>query len=703
MLAAIWLALGLVQVRAGDTTPEKPAKLKPAKLSISGYGLLGNRELKRTLRTLELAGKKPEFFGPTFVEDAALILASSIKRDGYLQPAITIRLTLADGSRMELEADGLLEKPLPRPLRIKRASFRIRKGPLYSFKTLQFEGLEAVSVRQARSFFTETDALLSLKRSRIYTPERLRQGISSLSEALDRQGYAEAKVEAVQLKRDDSTGEISVRIKVQQGPRFFVRSVREEFWHQGQSQPAETRSVLPNHVYSRLWVQDFTLSLKTNEFHYGYPDTGVELQTLQHQATSERVDLDLLAKVSLGPQIKIGAVKFEGASKTSNRLLSRRVRIQRGELLDPIRVDEGRQRLARLGIFDSVDLDYQPVDDTTRDVVYRLKESKAIKLSLLAGWGSYDLLYGGIEAEENNVWGLAHHARLKAVQSFKSSIGDFTYTIPELIGQSADLFVNGSGLRREEISFTRLEYGGGIGVHDYFQSVATDVSARYSYQILSAMDFSTVQEVASEGLTNPAVGSVLFEIKHDRRDNPLYPHQGYKIFLNIETASEHLGGQANYERVDIATSWHHHLGGGRYISLGLSQGMDFSFGTPANNLPFNKRFFPGGQNSIRGYQEGEASPRNEFGQFVGAETYSLGTVELEQALTPKWSLVVFSDSLGFAHSIDHYPFDTGLFSVGGGIRWRTLVGPIRLEYGYNLNPRPGDPSGTLQFSIGFPF
>jgi outer membrane protein insertion porin family len=151
------------------------------------------------------------------------------------------------------------------------------------------------------------------------------------------------------------------------------------------------------------------------------------------------------------------------------------------------------------------------------------------------------------------------------------------------------------------------------------------------------------------------------------------------------------------------TSWHHPIGGGLSVNLGLSHGIVQSFGSPANNLPFNKRFFPGGENSIRGYKEGEASPRNEFGQLVGAETYVLGTVELEQALTPKWSLVFFSDNLGFARRIANYPFDTGLFSVGGGLRWHTLIGPIRLEYGYNLNPRAQDPVGTLQFSLGFPF
>jgi outer membrane protein insertion porin family len=703
LLITGWLAFGFTLRACYAAEPVKSEAPKPAKLSISGYGLFGDRELKRILKTLELSGKTPEFFDPTFVEDAALILASRIKRDGFLQPTITLRLILADGTRMQVKSEGLIESPLPRPLQIKSVSFRIHEGPLYYLKALEFDGLEAIPKKQAQAFFMESDVLFPSKGARVYTPERVRQGISSLAETLDRQGYREAKVEVAQIQRDDDTGAVAIQIKVQQGSQFFVRSVREEFSRAGQSLPQETKTVFPNRYYSRLWLQDFTLSLKTNDFRHGYPDARVEVKILQSNPEGGRIYVDLLASVISGQRVQIGKVLFEGARKTKSRLLSRRVRVQRGELLDPIRVDEGRYRLARLGIFDSVDVDYRPEDENTRDVIYRLKERKNTNLSLLFGWGSYDLLYGGFEVEENNIWGLAHHARLKAVQSFKSSIGDFTYTIPELVGHGADLFLNGSGLRREEISFTRVEYGGGIGLHKYFQPAATDISGRYSYQILNATDFSTVQEVGSEGLTNPAVGSVLFEIKHDRRDNPLYPRTGYKIFLNLETASQYMGGDANYERIDIATSWHHPLGGGRTLSLRLNQGVDLSFGSPANNLPFNKRYFPGGQNSIRGYQEGEASPRNDLGQFVGAETYTLASVELEQALISKWSVVLFSDSLGFAHSIDHFPFDTGLFSIGGGLRWRTLVGPMRLEYGYNLNPRPRDPTGTLQFSIGFPF
>lgn len=681
-------------------TWSKPG-VKPASLKISGYGILGDRELKRMLRTLELAGTRPEFFTAPFVEDAALILAARIKRDGFLKPAIQIELELEHGGHMRVASDELLDNPLPRPLRITAVHFRIRKGRLYHYQGLEFEGLQAITEKAARAYFIDSGPLLPLKKSRAYTPEKLRHGLNSITDLLDRQGYQEAKAEVLDLQTDDKTGRVTVRIGVHQGPQSIARSVREEFFDQEKDRPAQTRTVQPNKPYSTIWLQDLQQSLKTNEFHNGFPDVTVEVRTLKKQSEGEKIFLDLQADVHRGPKVWIGQVKFEGQKKTRHALLSRRVRVTRGELLDRIKVEEGRLRLAQLGIFDTTDLVYEPVNDQTRDVLYRVKEGKRTDVSLLFGYGSYELLRGGVEFEENNIWGRAHHARLKLVQSFKASSADFTYTMPEFIGKDLDFFLNASGLRREEVSFLREEYGGGMGVHKYFKPYATDASVRYNYQILNAAEVNGI--VAPEGATNTTVGAIITELKQDRRDNPLYPRRGYKVFGTLELATEYLGGEANYQRLELATSFHHPLGGGRSVSLGLSQGVILSIGNPTRDLPFNKRFFPGGQNSIRGYNEGEASPRDSAGKIVGAETYTLGTVEFEQALTPKWSLVLFSDSLGFAEHAEQYPFDTGLFSVGGGLRWKTIIGPVRLEYGHNLNPRPGDPSGTIQFSLGFPF
>jgi outer membrane translocation and assembly module TamA len=117
----------------------------------------------------------------------------------------------------------------------------------------------------------------------------------------------------------------------------------------------------------------------------------------------------------------------------------------------------------------------------------------------------------------------------------------------------------------------------------------------------------------------------------------------------------------------------------------------------------NKRFYPGGDNSIRGYQRGEAAPRAADGSFIGAKAYLLANLEIEQAMAPNWSIVAFGDALGIAPSLADYPFDERLYSAGLGVRYQTLIGPVRLEYGRNINPRPQDPSGTWHLSIGYPF
>jgi len=677
----------------------KPQKPNPAKFKISGYGFLGDLQLKKSIELLILNNQKPEIFDANFVEDASLILASTLRRDGYLQPGVSAQLTLENGERLGFKWEEPLQ-PLARPLRIRKVRFKIHKGVVYHYQQIKIEGLTIMPEKKARAYFVETGLLLPLKVHRVYTPERLSRSLSSLTLVLERQGYEQAKAAVSELSRDDKTGAVNVRVRLEEGRKSVVRSVRNEFFYAGETEPKEVTTVFPNKPYSRLWQQDYIQGLQTNAYHRGYPDTRVELQTVKREQVGEVIQLDLISKVQCGVQVTLGTVGFRGQKKAKKSMMRRRVRLQEDSLLDRIKVEQGRYRLARLGIFDSVELSYDTVNQQTRNVTYKVAESKTTDINLLAGYGSYELLRGGFELERRDILGRAHHARLKVVQSFKSSSGEFVYTMPEMIGQDVDAFINGSGLRREEISFVREEYGGGAGVHKYFKEIFSDLSVRYNYEVLNAAE---TEFVATDGLQNPGVGAIIAEMKHDRRDSPLYPHRGYKVFSTVESATRYLGGDVNYERVEVSTSFHQALGKGTWVHLGLTHGAVVPFGSAANNLAFNKRFFPGGDTSLRGYQQDQASPKDISGKVVGAETFTLGTVEFEQALTPKWSLVVFSDSLGQARRIQHYPFDTGLYSVGVGLNWRTIIGPIRVEYGRNLNPRPGDPSGTVHFSLGFPF
>jgi outer membrane protein insertion porin family len=695
MIVFLVCALFNLPVRAGETNAPPEASFK-----ISGYGFLGDLRLKRIVKLLEVPKKKPEFFDANFMEDTALILKSKVREDGYLNPTIVIT-AFGDEEKKGVRYFWSETEPLPRPLQAREVRFKIRKGVLFHFEKIEFTGLTALKEKKALGYFIETSGLVPLKQNRVYSPERLKRGVANLEEVLNRTGFQDAKVTVGKIEQDPKTGKVSVRIDVVQGPKYMVRLVRQEVYYPSTSAPSDVRTNVVGKTYSKWWEQDYAQGIRTNYYHLGYPDTTVTLQTERREATGTNLVLDMLAVVKTGPRVHAGDVSFKGEKRTKESMLSNRVPIQTGDWLDRLKAEHGQYRLARLGVFDSVELNYQTVSSNLWDVRYDLKEGKRIEVSPLVGFGSYDLLRAGVEVDQYNLWGLAHSSKFKLVQSFKSSSGDYTYTIPELVGEEVDVFATGNILRREEISFTRLEYGGGFGARKYFHPWALDVSLRYNYGILQATEQSA--NFLEEGAQNPTVGEVILDLRHDRRDNPLYPKSGYQVLANVEAATEYLGGNANFERVELGGSYHIPLNDSEWIHLGLRHGFAAASGSTSNNLPFTRRFFPGGQDSVRGYSEGEAAPRNPEHKIVGAETYTSENVEFEQGITPKWSVVAFVDGVEFAEHLDHYPGDAYLFSVGGGLRWRTIIGPVRLEYGYNLNPRPRDPVGTIQFSLGFPF
>jgi outer membrane protein assembly complex protein YaeT len=699
-------ALLISSVASGVTAAEPDNKSKPeskpAQLRVSGYGLLDNLRLRRMLSILQEGEKKPEFFNAAFIDDATFLLAARLRDDGYLKPVITAEMVLDNGKNVSRRWDESVDEPLPRTLRARKVRFRIEAGVLYYFESLTFSGLNSVPEKKARRYFVETVGLISLKQNRVYSPDQFRRSMANLEGELRRLGFQDATVEAQDFHQDDKTGRVSVVVKVREGPKFIVRSVRQQIFIDQATEVSEMVTNHPGMPYSQIWEQDFARSVKTNYFRQGYPDTAIDFKTVAKEPLSGRIFMDIEAVVKTGPRIRTGEIHFRGNLRTDESVLERRVKLEEGDWLDRIKAEDGRNRLSRLGIFDSVELSYQQTNDNTRNVNYDLKEGKRVDVSLLVGYGSYDLLRGGVQVDQYNVFDRAHHQQIKLVQSFKSSSADYTYTMPEFFGEDIDVFFNGSGLRRDEPSFTRLEYGGGAGARKFFRSTSTDVSLRYNYSILEAQN-AAVTNLETEGLQNSGVGAIIADINHDRRDNPLYPHSGYKIFSNIEIASQYLLSEVNYQRVDIATSWHVPLSDAQFLHLGLSHGFVSTAGSASKDLPFNRRFFPGGENSVRGYQEEGASPKNAAGEIEGAETYVLGNLEIEQSLTPHWSLVAFLDAVGFAKDLKNYPGDTSLFSVGGGLRWKTFIGPVRLEYGYNLNPRPHDPTGTLHFSLGFPF
>ncbi len=697
IVLALALTPAMLQLRAAGPEIE-PAE--PVRLRVDGLGWLGDRQMQQTL--LLLLG---QVAGPTMdanaMEDAAMIVFSKVGETGYLEPLIEVDAKTSDGTWVHHTLDPRLDQPLPRPLVSRDVILHVKPGRRFILSEVTFEGLTALPEKGARVFFRGENALFSLGAERAYSPARLQRSTSNLAEELRRRGYAEAQVDAGDVKIDHATGGVRVRVAVTEGAPWRVTGFKFDPANEGEM-PVGLETSRLGQPWSALWRQDMEIALRHWYYERGHPDVKVTLTPQPAAADGGVRAVTVIAVIAPGPAVTLGRVRFIGNEHTRESILRPLVPAKEGGPLNPVETENGQFRISHLGVFNAVDLRYEPADGPVRDAVYQLAEGKRRDLSLLFGYGSYEELRGGFELRDYNLFGRAHQGTLELVQSMKSTSAEYDYTVPELFGSSVDGTAKLFSLQRQERSFLREEYGANVSTTWPVPRLGLEATPGYTFKRLRSTESSLA--TSSVDLVQTTAASLNLGLVRDRRDNPLQPRRGYKVSLQLEEASRWLGGQVDYQRVQFGASFHTPLGSSRWFHVGFSHAVVTTLGSLNDSqLPVNERFYPGGDNTIRGYPEGEASPRAATGLFLGAKTMTLLNLELEQAVTPKWSVVVFSDSLEMAARMAHYPFDERLFAVGLGVRYQTLIGPVRLEYGRNLNPRPLDPSGTVSFSIGFPF
>jgi outer membrane protein insertion porin family len=676
------------------------AQLGAADLHVRGLGWIDNRAAEQKLKLL-LARPDGAPLDANTLEDAALVLLSALNSDGYLEPVLTVKAVLADGRVVQQALDTRLDPPLPRPLVAAAATLQLAKGRRFTLREVTITGLLAIKEKEARAFFVGENTLIPLGSDRIYSPERLQSSAGNLEEALRQLGYAEAEVTPGEAQIDRATGHVRVKIAVQEGRRWMVNALQFDP-ADGSAAPVKLAAERTGQPWTSLWRQDITTAIRRWYYARGHPDVQIKLEAQTALALDGTKAVTVVAHISPGAVVHVGQIRFNGNTHTRDATLRRLVRSKPGALLDPIMFNDSQAKISRLGVFRTVELRYEPEDTDTRDAIYDLVEGRRQEVNLLAGYGSYEQLRAGVEWRHFNLFGRAHTDTLKLVQSMKGSSGDYTYTVPALFGTFTDGSARVFGWRREEFSFVNEEYGASLSVLWPLRQLGLAITTGYTFKHLRI----AANELATRATDQPQVdvATLDFGAVHERRDNPLRPRKGYKLSLQAELANRALGGEVVYQQIVFSASYHTPWGKGRWFHLGFAQGSVTTFGAPDDtDLPASVRFYPGGDGSIRGYQKGEAAPRNATGLFVGAKTYMQFNLELEQALTSKWSVVVFGDALGTAVSLRDYPFNEKLFSVGLGVRYQTIIGPVRIEYGHNLNPRPTDPAGTLQVSIGFPF
>ena len=703
-IVAALLAAGAVTAQADPT------------FRVDGLGFFGDRRMQNLAWTLRSDDMADDHLNVAFIENALFMIDARLEAQGHLRPryAVEVRAEGDETARVvEWNGEDLLD--LPTELRAAAVRVQVDKGTFYRYAILEFNGLHALPEDDARDYFFTERFLLFRESERVFSPSGMQGSARSLASVLRGMGYQNATVQATAVNMNHETGDVAVRVVVDEGLEHRVRQVAVLLDGGYRRVPGvegvtfNERKVI-DEAFSLVWQQDYGRSILHKFYEAGYPQAEARFVVTQRETRDNRIFVDGELHVQPGPRVQVGEVTFEGRGRTRSHVLNRRVDSSPGNWLNPLQLDEDRYRLAQLGIFDEVHVFYGPAPMAappgaeeppvlTRDIRFDVELRKRLNVDLLLGYGSYDQLRGGIEITRENLWGRAHSDQLLLVQSFVSTLVEYRYRLPEFFDINNDVTARLRWLRREEISFLRREFGGEIRLTRPLESIeGANVSVGYRLQRVEALGLET-----EEFLSEARIGSLLGNFSLDRLDNPIFPEEGWQVRVEAQAGARLLGGEVDFQRLQTHGSYHRRLGSTTLFHAALGFGVVGSLTEDSGSIPVSERFFPGGEDSIRGYTEGEASPVNAAGEQIGAESFLQPTVEVEQFVTKSFSGVVFADGLLISDNWDEFLAQDFMLSLGVGVRYRTIVGPVRLEAGYNVIRRDFDPSWTLHLSLGYPF
>lgn len=433
--------------------------------------------------------------------------------------------------------------------------------------------------------------------------------------------------------------------------------------------------------------------------------------------------LNLTFDISEGHIFYIDHVDVTGYEHTKKYVFTRELSIHPGDLYDNAKIRRSQTKILNLGFINDVQIDLQPTADPQKvDLDFNVVEGRPGMFTAGLAMSSMDGLYGELSVNHMNLFGRAQRLSLRTL--FGKEILDYTvsWSTPWIYDHPTSLGVDLFNTRRyrsfstDNQAYTEKRIGGRLRVGPRFNDDIYQLSFGYSFENIHIYDIedpfkcsasSKPGECIPEGKTNLSTLSTDFAI--DTRDNIWDPTTGWRNSLGLALAGGPVGGDLdlwylNARSIFNYTVWN--VGGNYPIVFVLSNkfGSVQAYGRTKEVPPFEK-FFLGGADTVRGYERA-----GEIGPEYGGDMYYVMNAELRFPLAREGrrNMAQFAfffdlgnswnhfDDLDFSMGPERDQFKAG---VGVGLRFTTPSLPIRIDWGYGLNHRPGEDRSHFYFNI----
>jgi outer membrane protein assembly complex protein YaeT len=515
------------------------------------------------------------------------------------------------------------------------------------------------------------------------------------------------------------TGDIAVFLNIEEGPQYFIAKLNVHgIEHVDRAALTAKLSSIAGQPFS-----EFNVAVDRDTILAAYSEKGFPRATFEWSskpaADPHQVELEYV--VQEGGQQFVRQVVVTGAHHTRAQLINRTITLNPGDPLSPTEMTAIQRRLYGLGVFARVEAAIQDPDGETdqKYVLYDLEEAR--RYSVAVGFGAELGRIGGCETcfdapagatgfsprvsfdiTRNNLWGVTHSLSLRTRVSTLDDRAILNYSWPQF-ARNENLTLSFTGLYEDSrdirtFNFRREEVSAQLGQR---LSKSITLFYRYTYRRVSTSNLK-ITPFLIPLLSQPVrVGMGSLNLVQDRRDDPLDPHKGIYNTLDLGLAERFLGSQRNYMRFLARNATYHQITKrfvlARSTEFGDMKAFNYN-GNPLDAIPLPERFFGGGGSSHRGFNDYQAGPRDlETGFPLGGTALFFNQTELRFPLIGDTiGGVLYHDMGNIYSSLDNLSFrvkqrnlqdfDYMVHAVGFGVRYKTPVGPVRVDLGYSINP-----------------